>query len=148
MRYTIISQLFAFYAVEHLSCGNKHRLIKNGTHRLFPQGLLLPGRQPPSLVFGGGSGRQRFTVGKLWGGNQREGSAWLLRDVAGMRKLEAGPLAAGILCDRFGEHTWPSLISSELEVGTKNQMLAAINQALTILGGLPCQFALAPSAGC
>lgn len=92
--------------------------------------------------------RQRFAVGKLWGRNQREGSARLLRDVAGMRKLEAGHLAAGILCDCFGEHTWLSLVTSELGVGTKSRMLAVINQALTIRGGLLCWFALAPSAGC
>lgn len=90
-----------------------------GTHRLFPQGLLLQRRQPPSLVFGGVSGGQRFTVGKLQGENQREVSAWLLREVTGMRKLEAGHLAAGTLCDYCREHTWLSLISSESEVGTK-----------------------------
>lgn len=85
--------------------------------------------------------------GKLWGENRREGSAWLLRGVAGVRKLEAGHPAAGILCDCFGDQTWLSLISSELEVGTKNRMLAVVHQTLTALGGLLCGLALAPPAG-
>ena len=36
-----------------------------------------------------------------------------------MRKLQAGQLVPGILCDCSGQHTWLSLIGPELKVGTK-----------------------------